>query len=59
METEPPAVLEHMNLSQKNFCIFAVFLHQFFALSLFETFMLFQLIPCQSTYCHELAGGTI
>ena len=30
-----------------------------FALSLLETFVFFQLIPCQSTYCHDLTVGTI
>ena len=28
------------------------------AFSLLETFVFFQLIPCQSTYCHDLTGGT-
>ena len=29
-----------------------------YAFSLLETFVFFQLIPCQSTYRHDLTGGT-
>ena len=28
-------------------------------LSLLETFVFFQLIPCQSTYCHDFTSGTL
>ena len=37
-----------------NFFFASLEIDWLFALSLWETFVFFQLIPCQSTYCHDL-----
>ena len=59
METELPAALAGAQgfVSRKSFASLKNDL--LYAFSLLETFVFFQLIPCQSTYCHDLTGGTL
>ena len=59
METELPAALAGAQgfVSRKSFRSSKKDL--LYAFSLLETFVFFQLIPFQSTFCHDLTGGTL
>ena len=44
-------------MSRKSFASLEI--DRLITLSLLETFVFFQLIPCQSTYCHDFTSGTL
>ena len=44
-------------MSRKSFASLEI--DQLVTLSLLETFVFFQLISCQSTYCHDFTSGTL
>ena len=59
MKAELPAALAEAPwfLWRKSFASLKI--DQLVTLSLLETFMFFQLIPYQSTYCHDFTSGTL
>ena len=59
MKAELPAALAGAPwfVSRKSFASFEI--DQLVTLSLLETFVFLQLIPCQSTYCHNFTNGTL
>ena len=59
METELPAALAGVQgfVSRKYFP--SLKNDWLYAFTLLETFVFFQLIPCRSTYRHDLTGGTL